>query len=51
MWRNGRGGVGLWLNAAFVSPEEEEGEDGGSETDEGDGDTDDPDDPQGECLS
>ena len=35
----------------FDSLEEEEGEDGGSETDEGDGDTDDPNDPQGECLS
>ena len=39
------------LNTVFVSPEEEEGEDGDGETDEGDGDTDDSNDPQGECLS
>ena len=46
-----RRGWGYGLKAAFVSPEEEEGEDGDGETDEGDGDTDDPNDPQGECLS
>ena len=43
-------GVGLW-NMLFDSPEEDKGEDSGSETDEGDGDTDDSNDPQGECLS